>query len=171
MNEEKLNDELKVMLQELRVALPGMQMLFAFLLTIPFAQRFDQTTQLQRSVYGVDLVCTALSSIFLIAPAMYHRVHWRRDVQAKNEMLKTINVMAIVGGVFLTLAMISSMFLVIDFLFGHQVAVLTTAAIALAAIVCWWVVPLARRAHEHRHHHGEEHVTRAPLPPATRAGR
>lgn len=171
MNDGKLNDELKVMLQELRIAVPGMQMLFAFLLTIPFSQRFEETTQLQRIVYGVDLVCTALSSIFLIAPAMYHRVHWRRDVKAKNEMLKANNIMAIVGGSFLTLAMISSIFLVFDFLFSYPVAIATTVTIALAAVVCWWLLPLARRVHERRHHDGEEHATRAPLPSSSRAGR
>src|SRR4051812_11071430 len=118
MDQDKLDGELKMLLEELRVALPGMQMLFAFLLTIPFNAGFEKATTLQQRVYAFDLMCTTASSIFLIAPTMYHRLHWRRDAADKERMLRVFNKLAIIGGAFLSLAMITSIYLIIDYVFG-----------------------------------------------------
>src|SRR3712207_6753340 len=87
--------ELIELLNELRVALPGVQVLFAFLLTVPFAQRFAQITATQKKVYFASVLCVALATAFLIAPTAYHRIQFReRD---KEQMLITSNHFAIVG--------------------------------------------------------------------------
>jgi hypothetical protein len=160
--EEKLNEELNTMLQELRVALPGMQMLFAFLLTIPFNQGFEKVTALQKAVFVTDLAATALSSIFLIAPSVYHRLHWRRDVDDKDRMLHVFNVLAICGGAFLSVAIVASMFLIIDFLFGRPLSWVAAATTAAVCVVVWYVLPLSRRARETRkERHGQSRPARA----------
>ena len=143
-HEERVNRELIELLNELRVALPGVQVLFAFLLAVPFAQRFEDVTELQRDVYMVALLGTLLGSLFLIAPTAHHRVRFRDP--DKESILKLANVFAIVGTVFLALSMTAVVFLVTDLLFkGFFTAVVTTATAALFAVV-WFVLPLVRRA-------------------------
>ena len=132
-HEERVNRELIELLNELRVALPGVQVLFAFLLAVPFSQRFDQVTELQRDAYMVALLSTLAGSVFLIAPAAYHRIRFRdRD---KEALLQISNVFAIVGMVFLALGMTAVVFLVTDLLFKDTVtAVVTTLTAALFAV-------------------------------------
>ena len=143
-HEERINRELIELLNELRVALPGVQVLFAFLLAVPFSQRFEQTTDLQRGTYMVALLSTLAGSVFLIAPSAYHRIRFRdRD---KEALLRISNVFAIVGMVFLAVGMTSVVFLVTDVIFkGGVTAVVTTFAAALFALV-WFVLPLARKS-------------------------
>ena len=94
-HEERVNRELIELLNELRVALPGVQVLFAFLLAVPFSQRFAETTELQRDTYMAALLSTLAGSVFLIAPTAYHRIRFRdRD---KEALLRISNVFAIVG--------------------------------------------------------------------------
>ena len=143
-HEERVNRELIELLNELRVALPGVQVLFAFLLAVPFAQRFEDVTELQRDVYMVALLGTLLGSLFLIAPTAHHRIRFRDP--DKESILKLANVFAIVGTVFLALSMTAVVFLVTDLLFkGFFTAVVTTATAALFAVV-GFVLPLVRRA-------------------------
>ena len=82
---ERIDRELIELLNELRVALPGVQVLFAFLLAVPFAQRFGTVTSFQRGLFFAVLMCTAVSSILLIAPSAYHRLHFRQH--NKEELL------------------------------------------------------------------------------------
>ena len=90
-------------------------MLFAFLLAVPFSQRFEQTTELQRDTFMVALLSTLAGSVFLIAPSAYHRIRFRdRD---KEALLQISNVFAIVGMVFLAVGMTSVVFLVTDVIF------------------------------------------------------
>ena len=140
---ERLDRELIELLNELRVALPGVQVLFAFLLIVPFSQRFPQMTGLQRDVYFASVVCTALATIMFIAPTAIHRIEWReRD---KEWMLVTSNRLAIAGIVLLALAIIAVLFLVTDVLFGARWAA-AVAGIASAIVAgLWFVLPLARR--------------------------
>ena len=143
-HEERVNRELIELLNELRVALPGVQVLFAFLLAVPFSQRFEQTTDLQRDTFMVALLSTLAGSVFLIAPSAYHRIRFRdRD---KEALLQISNVFAIVGMVFLALGMTSVVFLVTDMIFkGPVTAVVTSFTAGLFALV-WFVLPLARKA-------------------------
>src|SRR5512132_3521469 len=76
--EERQDRELIELLNELRVALPGVQVLFAFLLGVPFTQRFGQMSELQKDVYFVTFLCAAASTALLIAPSAYHRLEWRQ---------------------------------------------------------------------------------------------
>jgi ABC-type maltose transport system permease subunit len=143
-HEERVNRELIELLNELRVALPGVQVLFAFLLAVPFTQRFDQVTDLQRDTFMVALLCTMAGSVFLIAPTAYHRIRFRdRD---KEALLRISNVFAIVGVVFLAIAMTAVVFLVTDLLFASTVTVIVTALTAALFASVWFVLPLVRAA-------------------------
>jgi Family of unknown function (DUF6328) len=143
-HEERVNRELIELLNELRVALPGVQVLFAFLLAVPFSQRFEQTTDLQRDVFMVALLSTLAGSVFLIAPSAYHRIRFRdRD---KEALLQISNIFAIIGMVFLAVGMTSVVFLVTDLIFnGAVTAVVTSLAAGLFTLV-WFVLPLARKS-------------------------
>src|SRR5918999_1558817 len=90
---QRVNRELIELLNELRVALPGVQVLFAFLLAVPFAQGWAQTNDFQRDLFFGILLATAISTALLIAPSAYHRMNFRaRD---KERMLLTSNTMTI----------------------------------------------------------------------------
>jgi Family of unknown function (DUF6328) len=115
-HKERLNRELIELLTELRVALLGVQVLFAFLLIVPFYQRFSSVTPLQRNVYFAVLLCAALSAALLIAPSSHHRLLWRQG--AKEATLRAANRLSVLGLSFLALAMIGAIFLITDVLFG-----------------------------------------------------
>lgn len=141
--EERVNRELIELLNELRVALPGVQVLFAFLLAVPFAQRFEDVTELQKDTYMVALLSTLLGSLFLIAPTAHHRLRFRDP--DKESILKLSNIFAIVGTVFLAVGMTAVVFLVTDLLFkGVVTGIVTSASAALFALV-WFVLPLVQR--------------------------
>ena len=143
-HEERINRELIELLNELRVALPGVQVLFAFLLAVPFSQRFEQTTDLQRDTYMVALLSTLAGSVFLIAPSAYHRIRFRdRD---KEALLRISNVFAIVGMVFLAVGMTSVVFLVTDVIFNGVVTTVVTSLTAGLFALVWFVLPLARKS-------------------------
>jgi hypothetical protein len=140
---ERLDRELIELLNELRVALPGVQVLFAFLLTVPFTQRFAQVTALQRDVYFAAVLATAVSTILLIAPSSIHRIEWRQHDKAW--MLAASNRLAIAGTVFLALAMTSVVFLITDVLFGGMTLAIVTAIVAGLFGWFWFGLPLLRR--------------------------
>jgi predicted membrane channel-forming protein YqfA (hemolysin III family) len=142
--EERLDRELIELLNELRVLLPGVQVIFAFLLTVPFASGFENVTDLQRDVYAVSLIAALASIVCLVAPTTYHRLRWRQ--RDKEVMLRTANGFAIAGSVFLALSLTASVFLVGDYLFSRAAAVVATVAAGLAFVVLWYAFPLARRA-------------------------
>jgi len=145
MDEKHLDQELNTSLQELRVKLPGVQILFAFLLVIPFSEGFVKTTATQKGAYLADLLFTALASIFLIAPAVYHRIHFRCGADDKDRMLRVMNKLAIAGGVFLSLAMVTSIFLVTDYLFGRPASIAVAAGLAVACVAAWYALPLLHK--------------------------
>ena len=141
--EERVNRELIELLNELRVALPGVQVLFAFLLAVPFSQRFAETTDLQRDTYMVALLSTLAGSVFLMAPTAYHRIRFRdRD---KDAMLRISNTFAIVGVICLAVGMTAVVFLVTDLIFKGLTTALVTAATAALFATVWFLVPLLRK--------------------------
>ena len=93
MSDGKHERQLIELLNELRVALPGIQVLFAFLLVLPFNQGFTSVTQFQRDVYLVTLLTTAISAVCLIAPTMHHRIEFRENKKA--ELLRDANRLAL----------------------------------------------------------------------------
>jgi len=142
-HEERVNRELIELLNELRVALPGVQVLFAFLLAVPFSQRFTEVTQLQRNTFMLALLSTLAGSVFLIAPTAYHRIRFRdRD---KEALLRISNVFAIVGVLFLAIGMTAVVFLVTDMIFKGVVTTLITTLTAALFATVWFVLPLARK--------------------------
>jgi hypothetical protein len=142
--EERVDRNLAELLQELRVALPGVQVLFAFLLVVPFNQRFGKVSDFDRVLYGVTLVCAALASTLLIAPTVHHRLLFRR--RDKEYLVKTANRQAIAGLTLLALAMTGAIVLVTDFLYQPATTIVASAIVALGFIMLWYVLPLMRRA-------------------------
>ncbi len=86
--EERLDRNLSELLQELRVALPGVQVLFAFLLAVPFQQGFEKITPFQKDVYFGTLICTAISAVMLISPSAYHRLTFRYQQKRRPRLLR-----------------------------------------------------------------------------------
>ena len=139
--------ELSELLEELRVVLPGVQVLFAFLLVVPFSARFTEVTPLQQAVFFGTLICTMFSAGLLIAPSAHHRLLWRQQV--KEYRLRTANRLAIAGMALLVVAMIGAMFLITDFLFGSMAAIAATVAIITPFFLyVWFVVPIRCRPSE-----------------------
>jgi hypothetical protein len=142
--EERLDRELIELLNELRVALPGVQVLFAFLLTVPFAQGFTTVTSFQKDLYVVVLLCTAVSAALLIAPSAFHRMLFRR--RGKEELVFLANYLAIAGLAFLALAMTGAVLLITDFLLSTKAAIWLTVPTGLVFLALWYIAPLLRRA-------------------------
>ncbi len=140
---ERLDRNLGELLQELRVALPGVQVLFAFLLAVPFQQNFSEITPFQERVYFATLLCTAISAVLLISPTAYHRLNFRQ--QNKEELVLVSNRLAIAGMVFLALAMTGAIMLITDVLFSGVVTVVFSIAAATLFAVFWGALPLRRR--------------------------
>ncbi len=145
---ERVDRELIELLNELRVALPGVQVLFAFLLTVPFSQRFEEITSGQRAAYFVAFLSAALAVALLIAPSSYHRILFRRG--DKLLMLFTSNRLVLVGMGFVAISMTGVVFVITDIMFGVPAASGITAAIAGWFIWFWYGLPLSRRMQQDR---------------------
>jgi hypothetical protein len=144
-HKERIDRELMELLNELRVALPGVQFLFAFLLIVPFQQVTQGADEFQRDVYYVALLSAAITTALLIAPAAQHRVLFRQ--KEKEALLRRSNRSAFAGLVVLGIAISSAVLLVVDVLFSRTQAWLTAGAVA-ALLLWWWVlVPFWQRAH------------------------
>jgi hypothetical protein len=141
---ERIDRELIELLNELRVALPGVQVLFAFLLTVPFAQGFTTTTSFQRDLFFAVLSATAISAALLIAPSAWHRLLFRQ--KDKEHMLLASNKLTIAGLFFLALAMVGAVMLIADFVFSPALTIVA-GAIAVAVFgMLWAAIPLIRRS-------------------------
>jgi hypothetical protein len=119
------------------------QVLFAFLLILPFSQGFAKVTQAQRAVYFGSFVCTALATALFIAPSTYHRLRFRQ--KDKERMLFTANKLAIAGTALLLVATTGVVYLITDLLYHLLAASLVTAAISGWFIWFWYGLPLSRR--------------------------
>ena len=144
--QERVNRELIELLNELRVALPGVQFLFAFLLIVPFQQVVEEMTGFQRDVHYVALLAAAVATALLIAPAAQHRVLFRaRD---KEELLRRSNRYAMTASVVLALAMAAALLLVVDVLFSRELAWLVAAGGLALLLWLWLLQPLQRRSRQ-----------------------
>jgi hypothetical protein len=144
-HKERIDRELIELLNELRVALPGVQFLFAFLLIVPFQQTAAKMTDFQKDVYFVALVSAAVATALLISPAAQHRVLFRQ--KEKEQLLTRSSRSAYAGTVVLALAVVSALLLVVDWLFDRTLAWTTAGGVA-ALLFWWWVaVPFWKRAH------------------------
>jgi hypothetical protein len=147
-DKEDLDRELEELLQELRVALPGVQILFAFLLAVPFQNRFTEIGQLDKVVYFVALMASLAAVAFFILPTTYHRIRFR-DYD-KERIVQTSTRAAIVGAAFLAVGLIASTFLVTDILFETPIASLVAAIAAGALAWLWFGLPISRKLRDQR---------------------
>ena len=141
---ERADRNMGELLQELRVALPGVQILFAFLLTVPFSNGFDKLNGDQRDLYFGILMATALSTALLIAPTANHRLLFH--MRDKEHLVKISNRLAIAGLSVLAIAMTGTVLLIADFLFQGAQTVIFTIVAAIMFALLWGVMPLLRRA-------------------------
>jgi tetrahydromethanopterin S-methyltransferase subunit D len=131
---ERLDRELTELTQELRVLLPGVQVLFAFLLTVPFSVGFDSVTGAERALYFAALSATTVSAVLLIAPSARHRARFRdRD---KEAIIVSSNQLTLASTAFLAIAMVSVVVLVGDYLYGWTVGV--CAGLVTFALIAWF---------------------------------
>ena len=135
--------ELSELREELRLLLPGVTVLFAFLLTLPFTQRFATVSGRQRAVYFAAFLGTALAVALLSAPAAHHRLQWRRH--AEEQRLETANRLAIAGTILLALAMTGVVFLIADVLYGVYSSAVISLALGGAFAWLWYGLPLRHR--------------------------
>jgi hypothetical protein len=125
------------------VALPGVQVLFAFLLAVPFQRNFTEISPFQERVYFVTLLCTAVSAALLISPSAYHRMTFH--LQQKRHLVILANRFAIVGLGFLALAMTGAVMLITDVLYGGIATVVASVGALTLFVVLWYLLPLRRR--------------------------
>jgi hypothetical protein len=141
--EQRESRRLIELLNELRVALTGVQIMFAFLLTVPFTQRFAQVTNFQRYVYFVTLLCAAAATALLISPSAHHRMLFRRH--QKHQLIVLGNTLTLIGLGFLALAMTGVILLITDVLFKSPTVVIVTAGSAGLFVSLWYLYPLTLR--------------------------
>src|SRR3954451_2027895 len=142
-DDERYDRNLVELLQEVRVAQTGVQILFAFLLTLPFAQRFTRLDSFERGLYLVTLCFATAASLLMIAPVAYHRLVFQRRV--KRPPRHRPNKLSLAGLACLALAMTSGVFLIVHFLFGTLAVVLTVGGMLVIVFSTWLFLPLHRR--------------------------
>jgi hypothetical protein len=141
---ERVDRELIELLNEIRVVLPGVQTLFAFLLILPFQQPFAEVSELERAIYVVALLGALASSVLLIAPSTHHRIRFREG--DKRWLLEAGNRFLIGGTVCLGIAVAASAFLVVEYLYGSLIGNLLAAAAGAFLVWFWFGLPLTRKA-------------------------
>jgi hypothetical protein len=139
---ERADRNLIELLQELRVAGLGVQVLFGFLLAIPFSTGFDKLGPAQHGLYVATLLLAAIATALLLAPVAYHRLVFRR--QHKEQLVKDANILAILGLAAVGLAVSAAVLLVVSFVDRGATVVLVTLFVVCLFAVLWFVLPLAR---------------------------
>ena len=141
--QERLNRQMTELLNELRVAMPGVQVLFGFLLAVPFQQRFQDVNDFQRDVYFVTLLASATATAFLIAPSAYHRIAFQTG--DKPKIIRVGTVQFVCGLVALAIAMNGAVLLVTDVLFQATTVVVTLIITGSLFAWLWFGIGLWRR--------------------------
>jgi uncharacterized protein DUF6328 len=142
------NRQLTELLNELRVALPGVQMMFGFLLAVPFSQRFAGLSDNQRGLYYAAFLAAAGASVFFIAPTAFHRIVWQRG--AKRRLLGVSNVLTIIGTVLLAGAITAVVLFITSYLYGSSLAALAGGVLVATLVSLWYVLPIAVRLGAYR---------------------
>ena len=158
--QSKHDRELMELLNELRVALPGVQVLFAFLLAVPFTSRFDKLDSTDRAIFIASVVTTALAAACLIAPSAQHRLLWRQH--DKEMLLQVSNRLAIAGSALLAASMTAVVWFVVDFVYDRAWAAVLTVLAAAAFLVMWYVIPVVILVRQRRDHHPDDPWTDDP---------
>ncbi len=142
--EERADRNYNELLQELRVAQTGVQILFAFLLSLPFLQGFEIAADDRRMVYSITLLSAATSTLLLIAPVPFHRLVFRKHL--KESLVRVANQLALAGAGFLLLAMTGALWLVFDSLWSRQSATVVAVVFAVVGLALWALWPLYRQS-------------------------
>jgi Family of unknown function (DUF6328) len=143
LEEVKRDRQMAELLQELRIALPGVQILFAFLLTVPFSQGFQRTTDFQRGLFFAVLLVTAASTACFIAPTATHRIRFHQKDRAY--IIESSNRLLIFGLIFLALAILGAIMLITDYIFGLDSHWMWPLLIGLLLVSLWFVRPSVRK--------------------------
>jgi membrane-bound acyltransferase YfiQ involved in biofilm formation len=141
--QERLNRQMTELLNELRVAMPGVQVLFAFLLAVPFQQRFQEVDAFQRDVYFVTLLAAMVATAFLIAPSAYHRIAFGQHEKPNIILVGTVQFVC--GLIALAIAMNGAVLLVTDFLFQAGTVIVTLLVTGSLFAWLWFGIGLWRR--------------------------
>ncbi len=141
--EEVLDRNLAELLQEMRVAITGVQILFAFLLTLPFSARFEELDVFGTTVYAVTLLSTASATLVLIAPVSFHRTLFRR--RRKEQLVAFAHGSLLVGLALLLLGIAAAVLLVLDVVLGRWPAVAACGFVVTLGTVAWYLVPWRQR--------------------------
>lgn len=126
------------LLQELRVVLPGIQVLLAFLFAVPFAPGFDDLSSAGRAGFGTAILASLLAVVCMISPAALHRFGERT---ARRDRLRWSIRLTMVGLAFLALALVSALWTVADYVYGSLTALLVAGLVAVTIPMMWWVLP------------------------------
>ena len=158
---ERADRELIELLNEMRVVLPGVQVLFAFLFAAPFATGWKHVTDLQARVFMASIICAALASAFLIAPTTFHRLTFRMGF--KERLIRTGNVCLLAGTLMLAISMTLALFVVTSVVVDDAWALVVSIASGIVLIGLWYVVPLSQRELEedHREREMDTHPSRS----------
>ena len=146
---ERNNRNLTDLIQELRVATLGIQVLFGFLLSLPFTVRFTHLNEMQRDLYRVSLLCAAAATALLVSPVAYHRWVFRRH--EKGKLLRFANVMAILGLFGVALAVISAVWLVLSFVGIGWIFSLLASMVTATFVYLWFALPIFERTNSDPH--------------------
>jgi hypothetical protein len=142
------------LLNELRVAALGVQVLFGFLLSLPFTKRFVMLSPVQRDIFIADLLLCVLATATLLAPVAYHRVVFRQNL--KESVVKNTSAMAVAGLVCVGLALTAAVVLVVSFVISGASAIIIGILVVCLFVVLWFVIPLAKRgAPDSEERHGD----------------
>ena len=142
----RLDRELEELLQELRVLLTGITVVFAFLLAVPFSNRFASLTDAERAVYFVAFFATAVSIVLLSVPGVWHRIRFRDH--DKEMLLRASNQFTIAGTLAMSVAIVAVVLLVSEFLYGWGIGIAAAAVIGGLILALWYMIPVARRAQD-----------------------
>lgn len=145
---DRLDRNYSELLQELRVAETGVQILFAFMLSIAFQQRFQTLDHVQKTIYVITLLFCTVAIALLVAPVAFHRLVFRQGL--KDELVRITNALALGGTTFLLLAVLSGVLLILDYVVGRTFAAVATGILAVFFVSLWLVLPLWRRRVEDR---------------------
>ena len=145
--DEHIRRALTELTGELRLALPGVQVLFAFLLILPFTERFNAVTgHLEKTVYFIAFIASTLAAVFLIAPGALHRLYHRLDDPGGlDSLLRLANWFAILGTASLSIGMTAVVFFVTDVLYQQLTAALVSAGLAALMASLWFGLPFVHR--------------------------
>jgi cation transport ATPase len=141
--QQRLNRQMTELLNELRVAMPGVQVLFAFLLAVPFQQRFETVNAFQRDVYLFTLLAAATATAFLVAPSAYHRIAFQEHEKERIIWMGTRQFVC--GIVALAVAMTGAVLLVTDVLFQAATTIVVVGCVAAVFAWLWFGIGLRRK--------------------------